>query len=399
MKKSRIVLLFSIIMTITFLLRFINPEKSIYNKKTKEIYGIITECNSKENKTTLIIKAKEKILVNIYKNYKCELGKTIYIKGKITKPQNNTLPYQFNYKKYLLSKNIKYIFIAKKIKETNNKISLKYKIKNTLIKHINNYKSKDYLNTFILANNEIDEKTKTSYINNGISHLLTISGAHIAIITTLLYKLIKKFIKNKKIIYIIIFYTLIFYLFITGYPPSLLRAVLLYTGTMIKKILNLEIKTIYLLLVVLLTLLNINPYYIYDIGYILTFTISGYLIVFKNLINKYQTYTQKTLIITLIAFMTSTPFIININFKINLISILINLIFIPIISFILYPLTLLTLFIKPLDGLLYKIIKTTETLSIKIEKIDIFNISLCHIESLYIIIYLIIEFTLLKIWE
>jgi predicted membrane metal-binding protein len=50
--------------------------------------------------------------------------------------------------------------------------------------------------------------------------------------------------------------------------------------------------------------------------------------------------------------LVSLPITINTNYEINILSIFNNLIFVPLVSIIIYPLSLLTLIIRPLDNVL-----------------------------------------------
>ena len=402
MKKLKIKLLSSIIiiLLLSFIIRFNQKPVSKYSKNETDIYGIITECENKKDKTTLTVKSKEKVLVNYYDNYKCKLGQKIHIKGKLEKPAKNTVFYLFNYKNYLLSKKILYTFKATSINNINSKIPLKYKIKNKIINHIEKYKSKSYLKAFVLGQeNEIEENIKSSYRNNGISHLLAISGSQIITISYIILFILNKTIKNKKLSYIITLYILIFYMFITTFTPSISRATIFFVLTTIKKQFKLKVKTIYLLLLTLLILLNINPYYIYSLGFVLSFTVSFYIILSNKIINRCKSYYAKILVVSIISFISSMPIIINSFFKINLISPIINLFFVPLVSLIIYPLTLITVFVKPLDHQLYEIIKIMEKTSLKIENFSIFTISLSHMNFITIIIYYLIITIIIKIWK
>ena len=51
------------------------------------------------------------------------------------------------------------------------------------------------------------------------------------------------------------------------------------------------------------------------------------------------------------------------NYQINILSILNNLIVVPLVSFIIYPLSLLTFIIKPLDIVFYNLMNIFEYLS------------------------------------
>ena len=214
MKKLKIISQFNIIVfaiiliTILYVIfNILNPPSSKYSKEETKITGIIYECKKTDEKTTIKIKGKENILINYYDNFNCRLGQKIIAKGEIKKPQKNTNFYLFNYKNYLLSQKINYIFQANKIEVINKNIPLKYQVKNALNKHIENYQSKPYLNALVLGNDdEINENIQNSYQTNGITHLLAISGAQITLFSSILLFLFNKiFSKNTSYLITIIF--------------------------------------------------------------------------------------------------------------------------------------------------------------------------------------------------
>ena len=398
--QSNIITIFIFLITVFYILFYLNNKpESKYTKNENIITGYIYECDRKEDKIVLKVKGKENILVNYYDDFKCELGSYIKAYGEIKKPEKNTNFYLFNYQNYLLTKKINYIFKADKIEKINTKIPFIYQIKNYLNKHIENYKSKPYLEALVLGKDDnIKENVIESYQTNGISHLLAISGAQITLFSCgLLFILSKLFSKNTSYLFTIMF--LLFYLFITNFQSSILRAVAFFIILTINKQFELKVSTLKLLIITLCTLLIINPYLIYSLGFILSFTVSFFLILFKGLINKYQNYFSKTLVISLIAFLSSAPIIINSFFKINLLSPIINLYFVPLVTFIIYPLALLTFIFKPLDNIFLNIVTIMEKASLKLSNIDILNLSMSHINIIFFIIYYLIIIFILYNWQ
>ena len=398
--QSNIITIFIFLITVFYILFYLNNKpESKYTKNENIITGYIYECDRKEDKIVLKVKGKENILVNYYDDFKCELGSYIKAYGEIKKPEKNTNFYLFNYQNYLLTKKINYIFKADKIEKINTKIPFIYQIKNYLNKHIENYKSKPYLEALVLGKDDnIKENVIESYQTNGISHLLAISGAQITLFSCgLLFILSKLFSKNTSYLFTIMF--LLFYLFITNFQSSILRAVAFFIILTINKQFELKISTLKLLIITLCTLLIINPYLIYSLGFILSFTVSFFLILFKGLINKYQNYFSKTLIISLIAFLSSAPIIINSFFKINLLSPIINLYFVPLVTFIIYPLALLIFIFRPLDNIFLNIVTIMEKASLKLSNIDILNLSMSHINIIFFIIYYLIIIFILYNWQ
>ena len=210
-----IIILF--IISIIFTIIKINiPPHTKYKPHDKEIVGIITNCEKKEKQTNITIKGKEKVILNYYKDYICDLGTKIKATGILYKPNKNTIFNLFNYQKYLYSKNIFYQMKANNIKNINENNNIIYKIKTKLINHINTYKSKEYMQAFILGNNkEIDENIMQSYKLNGISHLLAISGMHITIISSILLFILNHISKRRKVNYFLVIITLILYILLT----------------------------------------------------------------------------------------------------------------------------------------------------------------------------------------
>jgi len=394
LKNLKIISLYKII--IIFLLitlgityyRIKRNDKSKYKNETI-IVGKINNIKKTENKTEIELIAKEKILVIYYNEINYNLGDTIKIEGKLETPNTNTFFNLFNYKNYLKSKKINYIFKASKIDKIKENKSLKYKIKNKLINHINKYKTSNYIKTFILGNNnEIENIINKSYQTNGISHLFAVSGMHLSLFSCILLFILKKINIKENINYVIIILFFIFFAFLTNYSPSILRALILYILLSINKILKLKLKTIYLIIIDLIILLLYNPYYVYNTGFIYSFTTSISLILFSNTINKYKNYSSRLLITSITSFTTSIPISINNFHEINILTPLINLIFVPFVSFIIFPMSLLTIIIKPLDDIFLILTNVLEKISLLTTNIKI-NIILSHIPWYIIIIYYI----------
>ena len=393
MKKSKKILLYSILILIV-IIRYNSPLKSKYTGKETSVKGIIQKCQIKKDKAIIQIKGREKVIV-FSNDKKCYLGAILKGTGQIQKPNNNTIFYRFNYRKYLLSKNIKYVFYAKQIDINKNKIPLKYKIKNEIELHLKKYKSKKYLESFILGNNnDIDEEVKNSYINNGIIHLFSISKNQISIIIIILSYILKKTIKNKLTADLIILNILIFYLFLTDYGPSIIRAFLTYYLIKYKKMLKIKGKNTDILITIFLITLIINPYTIYSVGFKLSYIISFFLMKYSKKIKGNNI--NKIFTISLLAFLSSVPIITNNNFKINLLTPLLNVLYVPIISIIVYPFAIITSIVKPFDKMFYLITYLIEKSNIKFNGIKYFTIIEPHFDSIEIFSYYVILIIILN---
>ena len=390
--KHLIKIITIIIFIITLLYTNYYPFKSKYTKDDKEFIGIVTKYEVKEDKITIEIKAKEKLLIT-YKYQDKEFnnlsyGDKIKVKGTLITPSKNTNQNTFNYQKYLYYKKIYYLVEATSINKIANNHNYLYTIKNTLYQKINKLKSSNYIKTLLFCDNTLSKEIKESYRINGISHLFSVSGMHINFFVSIIYLYLNKITYNKRIKYLITNIFIITYLIL--FPSSsLLRSAVMSILYSINYLLKLKIKKIDILLLTLGVSLQINPFIIYDLGYIYSYTITFFLVLSSSTL-KNKNKINKIIYISLLSFLVSIPITIYNSYEINIISILLNIILVPIISIIILPLTILTYIFPILDSILYLFTNTLETISLFISKINITKIIFPKPSLLIIALYYII---------
>ena len=390
--KHLIKIITIIIFIITLLYTNYYPFKSKYTKDDKEFIGIVTKYEVKEDKITIEIKAKEKLLI-IYKYQDKEFnnlsyGDKIKVKGTLITPSKNTNQNTFNYQKYLYYKKIYYLVEATSINKIANNHNYLYTIKNTLYQKIDKLKSSNYIKTLLFCDNTLSKEIKESYRINGISHLFSVSGMHINFFVSIIYLYINKITYNKRIKYLITNIFIITYLIL--FPSSsLLRSAVMSILYSINYLLKLKIKKIDILLLTLGVSLLINPFIIYDLGYIYSYTITFFLVLSSSTLKK-KNKINKIIYISFLSFLVSIPITIYNSFEINIISILLNIILVPIISIIILPITILTYIFPILDSILYLFTNTLETISLFISKINITKIIFPKPSLLIIVLYYII---------
>ena len=354
MPKLKTTLLFKwliglVIIWCLFNLFFIKHE-SILNGGETSLEGHVLDYEFNGNLLKVTISSKEKIMVNYYlktEEEKKELEKTLgfndylIFKGKLEVPLGNDIPNVFSYQKYLEHQKIYYIFNATDLKIIPNNNFL-FKLKNWCYKRLNNINNNEYLKALLLGVKDgIDNEL---FRENGLSHLFAISGMHISLFILILSK--SKYLKKPKITLIFLW----FYTFLVGFTPSILRSVLFYNIKTITNKFKLELSNIQILILVICLMLFINPFYLYDIGFIYSFVISfGLLTYHFDKENKIKDLLKTS---TFIFFITLPINAINF-YKVNFLTILFNLIAIPLVSTILYPLALLT-FIFPIFNIIFE---------------------------------------------
>ena len=387
-----------LILIITIIYTKYYPFKSVFNTNDTEFIGIVEDYIIKDNQIKISLKSKERIIVTykytgkVFNNL--SYGDKIKATGVLKEPSTNNIFNNFNYKKYLYNKKIYYIIEASKIDKTQNNNNHIYTIKNLLYTRINSLKSSNYIKALLFGDNKLDKEIKTSYQINGISHLFSVSGFHINFITSIIYFYLDRVTYNKKIKYITVDIFLVLYLLLCN-TTSLLRCTVMNILLSINHLLKLDIKKIDIVLLTLILCIIINPFIIYDIGFIYSYTISFFLILYKN---KYKTNNKllKIIYISLISFLVSLPINIYTSYEINFLSIILNIIIVPIVSLILLPLSLLTLIFPILDNILYLITSILEKISLYTSNINIFKQILSKPSIILIIIYYLVIILILS---
>ena len=343
--------------------------------------GVIDSYKYKNNKYKFSLKGKENLIV-YYKtddNLMVKRGMKVVVSGEYNEPSSNTIFNNFNYKKYLNNHKTFYIMNANSIKVIDKRINIFYKIKNYIYERCNDLKSGGYIKAFILGDkSSIDEYSL--YQANGVSHLFALSGMHIGLLTGILLFLLKKY--SKKNFLIILF--LIFYLIITIESASLLRSIVFYIMLKINKKFNLDISTKNILLLTISILIIYNPLIIMDMGFEYSAVVTYGLVVCTKYFKK--NYFVNLFITSLIAFLFSLPITVYYNYKINMLSIISNLFVVPLVSFIIYPLSLITFIIPYLDSILFILLRLLILINNLLSSVA-FNVVIPKVSIIFYLIY------------
>ncbi len=394
-------LIFFIVLLVLFLR--INFNKSI-KIDSNTIEGNIIDYYYNDLRIDFVIQGNNKYKCTYYFNNEDEynslkdifiLGNRVVVYGEINEISKPTNPNTFDYSKYMKSKNIYLSIYVKKIELVNRNRNILYFIKEKLYKRIDNYKSKSYLYTFILCDNRyLDSVIKNNYQRLGISHLLAISGMHITILTGFVLKVLNK-LKIKELSRTIISIVFVlFFLFLVSFTPSALRSGLFFILLSINKYYYFNIKISNILLLTISIILLLNPFIIYNVGFLFSASITYSLIIFSNLINKKNSYVYRLSMTSLIAFLVSLPISLYNYYELNLLTVFYNLIFVPLISLVIFPLSCITILFKVFDVPLYLLLNILERLSIVFNNINSHIIFIKPNIFVIIFLYIIIYFSL-----
>ena len=255
--------------------------------------------------------------------------------------------YSFDYKKYNENKGIFKNVKVNDIKnfEENKGIISKIKIwrislGNKIHKEISFDKS-GYIEALIFGDKAYLEKDEIiNYKNLGTSHLLAISGLHLGVLISLIYFILLRLRFSVEIIEKIVFLVIPFYMLISGFSPSVLRAggmIMLYIIFRKKDITKLEA-----LLTTFILMLFINPLFIFDIGFELSFLITFCLLMSDDFLSGSKNIFTSGFKISLVSSLASLPILVMNFYTFSYISIISNIFLVPIFSLVIFPLVLIS---------------------------------------------------------
>ncbi len=318
-----------------------------------------------ENKFQCNVSFKSKYrTTQLYNNLK--IGNKIKVTGTLRKGRGERNPGEFNYYKYLQSKGIVGLLYTKRFDEfkiTNHEISY---LKNSLlgarkwvaekIDLSHNKQTAALLKGLLLADrSEIDYKTKRSFVNSGVIHVLAVSGLHVGFIVLIFMFLFSRISIYPRTILTII--GLVLFLFLTNTPASVFRATIMVVVMFLIYLSNRTYNSINGLSIAALVLLLINPSELFNPGFQLSFSaVLSILILYPILSNKITTKNKLLrylLLFSAVSFsaqLGTLPFTLIYFQKLSLISLFANLLVIPIIG-VIVGLGVLTIFVTTFSTL------------------------------------------------
>ncbi len=241
----------------------------------------------------------------------------------------------------------------------------------------------DFISALILGDkSELSDTITRDFRRAGLSHVVAISGMHLSVMMFIFEFLLKKFKINRNIRGGIVILIALFYLGITGFLLSTVRAFIMALFVYTAYLINADNDMLTSLLLALFIILLISPWAVYDIGMWLSFLSIIGIFTASYFINKitdaiYKRYKHvknkpKRSIKILMYFVSSVLITVFVNFsicfvawlcfnEISLISVISNIIITPIASILLFLSVIFILFkiikINFLAVLLAKIIE------------------------------------------
>lgn len=369
-----------------------NIEKTSTNKYKFILHT--TKINNKKSNINILVYTQN--LDNI-KN-----GSKININGTIYYPSEKSNPSDFNEKLNFKINNIKYKMYANvtQVLKYNN-INIYFdNLKQKLFEIYDNIlpqTESNILKAMLLGEKDfLDEQITNLYRTSGIYHILAISGLHIGILALFLTKFFKKL--NIKFYQIFVIFILIFYCYFTGGSLSTIRATIMCITVLIASMLYKSPDFISSICLSAIILLFKNPYYIFDIGFLYSYT-SVFAIAFLGgrLCDLYKLKgIKQAFVISFFVCLAIKPITAYYFYNISILDVFLNIIIIPFMSIVVilgFLSTIIGIFSIPLAkffiGSVYYILRFFTYICKVVDNMDFNNIIIGK-PSIFVIIGLFI---------
>ena len=365
------------------------------------------------------IKLKKKFIL-LTKNKEIEYGNKIKLEGTYIKPSKSRNYRGFDYSNYLKTENI-YGTIEQNgkielIKEKNiNYLFINlYKVKNKIIKNINNKFPEEtrgvVLGILLGDKSSIEENVRQNFADSSLSHILAVSGTHISYVVICISVLFKKLKLNKNIRKVLTSLVLFMYLYLVDFSVSATRAVIMSTIVIMQMLFYRKQDTITTIAFSSIIILINNPYSILNIGFLLSYGGTIGIILFVNRISieskedffqRFKSYLKDICIVTISAQTIIMPIIIyyfnTISFTFIISNIIASLIIGPIIMIGLviiaisfFKIPIISLIIRFYNILIVILVRTADIISkIPMSKIYLKTPTTLEIIFYYSVVFLI----------
>jgi len=273
-------------------------------------------------------------------------GDVIKIKAAIKAPEPARNPGGFDNQNYLLTKGIGgEIFAGKEdvslIRQngSNFLFELGYQIKMSIVNSIKNYLPPDraaLLNSMLIGYTEdVDPETKQDFNDAGLTHLMAVSGMNVTFVLLPVIWIAKKLKARRKLVGYIGLGSLLVFMLITGFAPSIVRASVMAGMVLLSRMIDKDCDFATSIALSALVMEIVNPLCVFDLGFQFSFCATIGIVLMSNKISLFfETHripkgVAEVLGVTIAAQLSVLPIMVNYFNQVSIISVLSNLIVVP----------------------------------------------------------------------
>lgn len=279
-----------------------------------------------------------------------QIGTTCSLQGMLERPSLPTNPYAFNYRRYLFHQRIHWIVrptsLERCMRANITWMERLQTIRQDGIRYIQNHFPHDagaFMQALIYGErSDIEPTVLASYQKLGLIHLLAISGLHMTLLVGGCFYLFIRLGITRERATMILLGCIPIYVILAGAAPSVMRAAIMTSCFFLA---SSRLRTIDSLSIACLVLLAKDPYTMFHLGFQLSFLVCFALIICSSFIQNQRSVIRQLFATSFIAQMSTLPLLLYHFYEVSLLSIPLNVIFVPLYSFIILPLSFVALFV------------------------------------------------------
>lgn len=321
-------------------------ENSVYVSYNATVTGI-NDTALDEGENTIIYFDKN---VNIKEN------SIVLFSGRAAESSFSKNKMLFNYENYLRAKKIGavifeegYVTLLEQEYSFLNEVSVRFRnyTENTFYDSLNK-ENADIILSVILGNVDyLDERLYDNIKLMGLAHIFAVSGTHIVLMYGTLLTALKFCGLSRRMSWTAAWVLIWFYGFLIGFPLSVMRALVMFTLLFGAEVLYRKYSSLNSIGLAALVLTLYNPFWLFDAGFLLSFSAALSLIIYNKYIVKHvltENIVLRTLYLYLFLQLFTLPVIAYYFNYVPVMGILYNLLLLPVFTVILiYGFMLLTI--------------------------------------------------------
>jgi competence protein ComEC len=266
------------------------------------------------------------------------VGDKVRVDGELVRPESDG---EFDYARYLTTKNVSALLYAEGVRPVEGEegwIGEVHSRADTAMSYGLRPEEASIVRSMVLGDrSRMSEELQEDFRRAGVTHILAISGQHVAVLTAVVYLVLRLLalspvVRNPATLGVVWLYILI-----AGAPPSAVRAGVVATLVLVAPLAKRQISPLHFMSVMLALVLAYNPFLIYSAGFQLSVTaVFGILLLRKPLkafvekvLRRPPRAISELLSISLAAQISTAPIIAATFEMVSLVGPLTNLIAVP----------------------------------------------------------------------
>ena len=343
-------------------------------------------------------------------------GVSCIFDGERKEPQIARNFHEFNYRDYLYKQNIHFILEATYISECR-KTSLSLVqwillLRQQAILGVTEMfpeQSGAFMNALLFGDRQqMTFEVEEQYQQFGLVHLLAISGSHIVLLMVIMYFILLRSGVTREIATVCLIFFIPIYMILAGASPSVIRASITGVLMLIAFMCSIRLSSLDALSITAICMLIFDPYLVFNIGFQFSFVGSFALLLSAPLLlESGNGVIRNSIYISLISQLVSTPILLYHFGYYSPYSIFLNILYVPFLSLIVLPCSIIILICLPIIPFLAKSFANVLSIGLNLsndflsycESLPFTRLNFGQTPILLVALYCVSIISVLMVWE